>query len=115
MITDFYETLVMIDKRSTPDGYGGFEIEYTEGAEFKGSINTDNSTEMRIAEKNGVTAIYTITVEKNTPLQYADIVKRKSDNKYFKIVSDPDDMVTPRRANIKFKQAQAEKWTKPTE
>lgn len=113
MITDFYENLVFVEKKSVADGYGGFEITYVDGAEFKGGITTDNSTEMRVAEKNGVTALYTITVDKNLPLQYSDIIKRKSDNKYFKIVSDPDDMIAPAKATIKIKQAQAERWTMP--
>lgn len=113
MITDFFEILNMIDKKSLPDGYGGFEMQYVEGAEFKGGITTDNSTQARIAEKEGVTALYTITVLPNIPLQYGDIIKRKNDNKYFKIVSNPDDMKTPRVSHMKFKQAQAEMWTMP--
>lgn len=113
MITDFYDNLTLIEKRSVPDGFGGFEVTYVEGAEFKGGITTDNSTQARVAEKEGVTALYTITVNDTVPLQYADIVKRKSDNKYFRVVSDPSDMMAPSRATIKIKQAQAEKWTMP--
>ena len=113
MITDFFDCLVMIDRKSLPDGYGGFEMQYVEGAEFKGGITTENSTQARIAEKEGVTALYTVTVLPNIPLNYGDIIKRKNDNKYFKVVSDPNDMQTPKVSNMKFKQAQAELWTMP--
>ena len=114
MITDFFDNLIMIDKKTIPDGFGGFESQYTEGAEFKGGITTDNRMETRKAEKDGVTALYTVTVIKNIPLNYGDVIKRKEDNKYFKIVSNPDDMKTPKVSNMDFKQAQAELWTMPT-
>ena len=111
-IQDFYETYTFIEKKSVPDGMGGFDIEYIEGADFVGNVSTDNSVEMRIAEKQGVTSIYTVTIPKNVPLEFSDVIKNKKTNKYYRITSDPEDMVTPKRSNMDFKQCQAETWTK---
>lgn len=112
MLQDYFETLVFLEKHSVSDGMGGFIEDYVEGAEFKGGITTDNSIEMRVAEKQGVTSVYTVTMPINVPLKYGDIIKRKSDNKYFRITSNANDMQTPKRANVQFKQAQAESWTR---
>ena len=51
MLNDYEVVLVKIDKTSIPDGLGGFEEGYREGAEFKGVVTHDSSTEMKIAEK----------------------------------------------------------------
>lgn len=111
-IQDFYEPLIMMDKKSISDGMGGFEITWVDGAEFLGSVNTDNSTEMRIAEQQGVTSVYTITTERNLILNHGDVVKRKRDNKTFKITSNSDDMQSPARPNsrINITQVRAESF-----
>ena len=110
-VENWFETLTKMDKTSVSDGMGGFIEEFKEGAEFKGSVVMDNTTQGRIAEKQGVTSIYTITVKKSVPLSYGDIIKRKSNNNYYRITSVPDENQTPARASLDMKQAQAERWT----
>lgn len=95
MLNDYEVVLVKIDKTSIPDGLGGFEEGYREGAEFKGVVTHDSSTEMKIAEKQGVTSSYTVIVKENVPLNYGDIIKRKSDNQFFRITSRPEDGKSP--------------------
>lgn len=112
-VQDYFEPFVMVEKRSVSDGQGGFDVGYVEGAEFMGAVNTDNSIEMRIAEKQGVTSIYTVTTNINVPLQYADIIKSKSSGRYYRITTNPDEMETPMRSQMKFKQSQAETWKMP--
>lgn len=114
-IQDYYEQFVFIEKRSESDGMGGFEVAYVEGATFMAGINIDNSTEMKIAEQQGLKTVYSINTDKNVPLQYQDIVLRKKDNTYFRITSNPNDLETPTRANISFKLMSAEKIDLPAE
>lgn len=111
MISDIYEKLIMIDKKTVSDGMGGFEEVFTEGAEFMGGIVFDNSTEARVAEKNGMLAIYTITVDSNVPIKYNDVIKRVSDGRYYKITSDPNDLVAPNISSLNIKQANLQVWT----
>lgn len=108
-IQDYYERFNIIEKRTMSDGEGGFDIIYAEGAAFMAGINTDSSTEMKIAEQQGLKTIYTINIDKDIPINYADLIMRQKDKSYFRITSNPSDMETPKRANIKFKMMNAEK------
>lgn len=101
---------VMLEKKRTPDGEGGFYTDWTEGAEFLAAITFDTSMEARIAEKQGVTSIYTVTTDKGAKLEYHDVIKRLSDGKIFRITSDGDDKQTPKSASFQFLQVTAEEW-----
>ena len=113
LIDDFTNECAMIDKRSVPDGYGGFTPAWVIGAKFNAAITLDNSMQSRIAEQQGVTALYTVTTTKNINLQYHDVFKRLSDGKIFRVTSDGDDKATPISANLNMRQVSAEEWTLP--
>lgn len=109
-----YETMMtecqMMDKRSVSDGMGGFTYEWTEGAEFKAAIVKDSSMQARVAEKEGVTELYTITAEKGISLDYHDVIKRLSDGQIFRVTSIVKDSEAPQVATFQFGQVTAEKW-----
>lgn len=100
----------MMDKQTVADGYGGFDTTWSLGAEFKAAIVLDTSMEARIGEKQGVTALYTITTTKALNLQYHDVFKRQSDGKLFRVTSDGDDKHTPNSAGLNMRQVTAEEW-----
>lgn len=105
---------VMLDKRTVSDGIGGYKITYVEGAEFSAAITLDTSIQARVAEKQGVTALYTVTTSRVLNLQYHDIFRRKSDNKVFRVTSDGDDKLTPPSATLDMRQVSAEEYELPT-
>lgn len=115
LIDDFKASCVMIDKKRIPDGEGGFNTAWTEGAQFQAAITFDSSIEARIAEKQGVTSLYTITTDRNAKLEYHDVFKRISDGKIFRVTSDGDDIQTPHRASFQFSQVTAEEWALPAD
>lgn len=106
MMTDCH----MMDKLSKPDGLGGFTTGWTEGAPFKASITKTNTTEAKIAEKQGVTELYTVTVQKGLPLEYHDVFKRDSDGLTFRVTSNINDSETPKTASFQIGQVSAERW-----
>lgn len=110
LIDDFKSACVIMDKQRKPDGEGGFETTWVEGAEFMAAIVFNTSMEARTAEKIGVTSLYTVTVDKNTKLEYHDVFKRLYDGKIFRVTSDGDDVQTPARATFQFSQVTAEEW-----
>lgn len=105
----------MIDKRTVSDGYGGYVTEWVDGAEFQGAITLDTSIEARVGEKQGVTALYTVTTSKAINLQYHDVFRRLSDGKIFRVTSDGDDKHTPQSANLNMRQVNAEEFILPNE
>jgi hypothetical protein len=64
----------------------------------------------RVAAVQGVTALYTVTTEKNINLQYHDVFRRASDGKVFRVTSDGDDKKTPASASLNMRQVSAEEW-----
>lgn len=104
----------MLDKTTVADGYGGIVEVYNDGAPFDAAVVLDDSIEARTAEKQGVTALYTVTTRKNINLQFHDVFRRESDKKIFRVTSDGDDKRTPRTAQLNMRQVSAEKWKLPT-
>ena len=114
LLDNAMETFVMIDKTTAPDGYGGFESVYTEGAEFQAVAVFANSTESRLAAVNGALDRYRITTRRSINLQYHDVLKRSRDNKIFRVTSDGDDNYTPAAATLDMRQVRAEEYVLPT-
>ena len=100
----------IIDKVTSPDGYGGTITSYKEGAPFDAAITFDTSLEARVADKQGVTSLYTVTTKKNMTLEYHDIFRRDSDKKIFRVTSDGDDKFTPTSASLNMRQVTAEEF-----
>ena len=114
LLDEAMETCVMLDKITEPDGYGSTTRRYQEGAEFKAAIVLDTSIEAKIAEKQGVTGLYTVTTNKNLILEYHDVFRRSKDGKIFRVTSDGDDKHTPASASLNMRQVSAEEWILPS-
>lgn len=106
-----YQEMVMLEKDRTPDGQGGFITKWREGAAFMAAITFDSSMQARIAKKQGVTSLYTVTTKRAAVLEYHDVFKRISDGKVFRVTSDGDDKATPDSADLNMRQVTAEEWT----
>jgi len=104
------EPCVLMDKRTVPDGYGGYRTEYVAGAPFDAAIVFDTSIQARTAEKQGVTSLYTVTTPRALTLEYHDVFKRVRDNKVFRVTSDGDDKYTPASATLDMRQVTAEEF-----
>lgn len=114
LLTDAMESCVLMEKTSTPDGYGGRIEQWTESAfKFNAAITFSSSIEARRAEAEGVTSLYTVTTEKGITLEYHEVFKRLRDNKIFRVKSDGDDVFTPKSASLNMRQVNAEEWSIP--
>ena len=111
LLTQAMEDVVLMEKKREPDGEGGFlPAVWVDGAKFKAAITFDSSMQARVAEKDGVTSLYTVTVPKNAKLEYHDVIRRLEDGKVFRITSDGDDKMTPESASFQVIQVTAEEW-----
>lgn len=100
----------LIEKTRVPDGAGGFSTTWKDGAEFRAAIVRDTTLDARVAEKSGVTSVFTITTHKSCQLAYHDVFKRLSDSKTFRVTSDAGDKESPIVSNLDMAQVMAEKW-----
>ena len=110
LIDEAKELCTMVDKTTVHDGMGGYVVKWVDGAQFQAAIIKDQSIEARTAEKQGVTELYTVTVNKGTPLQYHDVFRRERDGAIFRVTSNIADSETPRRASFQIGQVTAERW-----
>lgn len=101
---------VMMNETSVPDGEGGFTTTWVEGVSFSAAIVRNNSLNARVAEKQGVTEIYTVTTPRGTALKLMDVFKRVKDGAIFRVKSNAIDSETPEVATFQFEQVTAEKW-----
>lgn len=113
LLTEAMETCTMIDKVTAPDGYGGMNTQWVDGAEFKCAIAFDNSIQARTAQVSGSTELYTVITSRNINLQYHDVFRRNKDGKIFRVTSDGDDKYTPQSAGLDMRAVSAEEWRLP--
>ena len=113
LLAQAMETCVFMEKKRKPDGEGGYTTEWTEGAEFDAAITLDYSIQAQMAQAQGVTGIYTVTVKKQVRFDYHDVFKRLSDGEVFRITSK-DDTATPDGAGLNARTVRAEEWEIPT-
>ena len=114
LIDEMKEACVMLDKRTVSDGMGGFTVTWVDGAGFSAAIVKNSTMQARMAEKQGVTELYTVTVDKGTTLDFHDVFKRSGDNAVFRVTSNIVDSETPARASFQIGQVTAERWVLPT-
>lgn len=105
---------VFLDRTTTPDGRGGIIYDYIEGAEFDAAIYLENSLNEQIAEKQGVTGIYQVTVRRNVRLEFHTLFRRLSDGKTFRVTSK-DESKTPASSSLDMRVVRAEEYELPAE
>lgn len=110
LLDEAMDKCVILNKATIADGYGGYEKTWTDGAEFSAAIVFDTSMEARVADKQGVTSMYTVTTGRNMTLEYHDVFRRVRDGKIFRVTSDGDDKYTPASASLDMRQVTAEEW-----
>lgn len=113
LLKEITEKCVILNRIKDNDGYGGYVVEWVEGAQFDAAIVLDTSIEARIAEKQGVTNLYTVTTGKELTLEFHEVFKRLNDNKIFRVTSDGDDKKTPASSKLNMRQVNAEEWSLP--
>ena len=111
LLTQAMEDVVLMEKKRVPDGEGGFTTDWAEGVQFKAAITFNSSLEAKVAEKQGVTSLYSVICPINAKLEYHDVIRRLRDGKIFRITSDGDDEITPDSATFQFAKVSAEEWT----
>lgn len=110
LIDTFKEPCVLMEKKRVSDGEGGWTTTWVDGAAFDAAIVRDTTLAARVAEKEGVSNVYTVTTDTNARPEFHDVFKRVSDGQVFRVTSNGDDMRTPDVATFSFEQVSAEEW-----
>lgn len=111
LLSEAMEPCMMFDKQRVPDGYGGYRTSWVPSVPFEAAIVFDTSIEARVAEKQGVSSLYTITTKRSFTMEYHDVFRRERDGKIFRVTSDGDDKYTHASATLDMRQVTAEEWS----
>lgn len=114
LLDDFARSCVLLEKKRTPDGAGGWITEWTDGGEFLNYQSMDSSMEARRAEKEGVTSLYSALVDKAVPIDYGDYFRDKATGETYRVTSTPEDKQAPKSASFTLKYFSAERRVPPT-
>lgn len=113
LLDEYMEACTFLTRSIVSDGYDGYVEEYTDGIEFQAAIVQDSSIQAKIAQKQGVTELYTITTRKALNLQFHDVFRRNSTGETFRVTSNGNDKHTPASAGLNMRQVSAEKYSLP--
>lgn len=99
LLDDFASPCVLLEKTRLPDGAGGYAgTAWTDGVEFLNYQALDTSMEARRAEKEGVTSVYSVIVNKAVPIEYGDYFRDKSTGNTYRVTSNPEERAAPKSA-----------------
>lgn len=98
LLDDFAKKCVLFDKARTPDGEGGYKVVWTEGAEFLNYSALNSTMDARRAEKEGVTSLYSVLVDKSVPIEYMDYFRDKETGFTYRVTSNPQEQKAPKSA-----------------
>lgn len=114
LLDDFSRVCVLMEKTRQPDGEGGYITEWAEGAEFTNYQAIDTSMEARIAEKQGVTSVYSALVDQAVPIEYGDYFKDRDLGAVYRVTSRPEEKQAPKSSSFNLKYFTAERTELPT-
>lgn len=114
LIESMMEPFVYLNRVKVDDPVGGYKDEYQEGIKFDAAVIKNTTTQAVIAEKNGISEIFTIVVNKTLSLEYHDVIKRLSDGAIFRVTSNAVDSTAPVASTVPIAKVTAERWVLPT-
>lgn len=114
LIESMMEDFVFLNKVKVDDPVGGYKDDYQDGVTFKAAVIKNSTTEAQIAEKNGITEIFTIVTDKSMVLEFHDVLRRASDGEIFRVTSRAVDSQAPEASTVPIAKVSAERWVLPT-
>lgn len=122
---DDYGSFQILDLVTRSDGYGSYISKYEYGGIFEGVLVLNNSINAQIAQKQGVTGVYTLSFDKVMRIPWHTVFQKVviDDNGTITQrgsvyrVTTKDDNSAPKTASkpMQFRQVTCEEWKLPTE
>ena len=113
LINQMMEKCNILNRARVDDDYGGYRETWTVGATFDAAIIRNSTTEAIVAEKQGITEIFTVVTSKQFELSYNDVFQRASDGQVFRVTSNDRDSEAPAMSTVQISKVTAEKWVIP--
>lgn len=115
LLESMMDKCVILNRAKVSDGVLGFTSVWTNGAAFNAFIRKDTTTEAQIAEKQGVTEVYTVVTARGFGLDYHDVFRRVKDGAVFRVTGNQHDSETPDASSVQIGKVRAERWELPND
>jgi len=114
LLDSMMEPCVMLDKVTASDGVFGFTSAWRDGARFMAAVIKNSETQVLLAEKHGVTELFSVVTEKGFRLGFHDVFRRESDGEVFRVTGNTKDSEAPDASTVKIGKVTAERWVLPS-
>lgn len=114
LLESMMDKCVLLNRVKDSDGVLGFVSTWTDGPEFMAFIKKDTTTEGRLAEKQGVTEVYTVVTARGFGLEYHDVFRRVDDGAIFRVTGNQRDSEAPDASTVQIGKVAAERWELPS-
>lgn len=111
----YKDECVLLTKTRIPDGQGGYSMGYTDGITFSPAWEYESAPEMLVAEKEGVSRVYRLYVDKALDLEEHEVFRRIKDGQVFRVTNPGTDRHTPETSTLGKRLIEVEKYTLPHE
>lgn len=108
LLEESMKPFVIMDKTTKEDGYGGYDIVWTEGATIQAAIDVPDSALALIADKTTERKNCHVITSRTVHLQVNDVICRQQDGLFFRIQEDGADNATPSSAGLDMRSCRAE-------
>lgn len=115
IMKDYQESLVMLDRRTVPDGYGGFTTQWVEGAPFTAVMTQPSSGSAEIAQAITESKTYKVVTGTNITLNKDDYFRRVRDGRSFKVLNGNTDRLAPDDSALQMRVTTAEEVELPND
>lgn len=105
-----YGTYVILNYAIVDDSYGGQKETWTPGAHFDATLTLDDSTEMKVAQAQGVKGIYRVTKKKSVRLPWHTVFRTVDGEKTYRVTSKDDNNAAPKQSTIDISYVSAEDY-----
>lgn len=109
IMNEWVRSCTLLEKTRVPDGEGGWETRWADGATFPAAISHSSSIEARVAESEGMTSTFTVWTEKGITLDFHDVFRDENGDVY-RVTSQGGDEQTPASASFQLGHVSAERW-----
>ena len=113
LLTMMMEPCRILNHIREDDPYGSSVDYWSDGATFDAAVIKNSTTEATIAERQGISEIYTVVTHSEFTLSYHDAFRRLSDGQTFRVTGRTTDSEAPMASSVKIAKVTAEKWELP--
>ena len=109
MLTDYFESMMLLERRAEPDDLGGETLSFQDVTSFRGALTHTCGEEIPVGGRATLALRPVLLHEPDVTLMAGDTVRRERDGSLWRVTGSSDGMRTPAFSGLQFAQAPVER------